>query len=173
MYEQFRQNGHLAAMRGEWKLGNEPIPYIFRESEVTKWLEAASYSLATHPDPALNTMVDEVIGLLASIQQPDGYLNVWITTVAPEKRWTNLRDWHELYCAGHLIEAAVAHTQATGQRTLLDVACRYADYIATIFGREEGKRRGYCGHAEIELALIKLYRMTNRAALSRACPLFH
>jgi DUF1680 family protein len=160
MYEQFKQNGHFAAFQGEWKLEKKPIPYVFWESEVTKWLEAASYSLASHPDPTLNALVDEVIALIASIQQADGYVNAWFTTVEPEKRWTNLRDWHELYCAGHLIEAAVAHFEATGKRALLDVACRYVDYIDTIFGREEGKRRGYCGHEEIELALIKLYRAT-------------
>lgn len=160
MYEQFKQNGHFAAFQGKWELEKKPIPYVFWESEVTKWLEAASYSLASHPEPALNALVDEVIALIASIQQADGYVNAWFTTVEPEKRWTNLRDWHELYCAGHLIEAAVAHFEATGKRALLDVACRYADYINTVFGREEGKRRGYCGHEEIELALIKLYRTT-------------
>lgn len=160
MYEQFKQNGHFALFQGEWRLEKKPIPYVFWESEITKWLEAASYSLASYPDAALNALVDEVITLIASIQQPDGYLNAWFTTVEPEKRWTNLRDWHELYCAGHLIEAAVAHFEATGKRTLLDVACRYADHIDTVFGREEGQRRGYCGHEEIELALIKLYRAT-------------
>ncbi|HEY7350080.1 MAG TPA: beta-L-arabinofuranosidase domain-containing protein [Ktedonobacterales bacterium] len=160
IYEQFKRNGHLAAFRGEWTPGNMPIPYVFWESEVTKWLEAASYTLASHPEPALSALVEEVIALIAAMQQPDGYLNVWFTAVEPEKRWTNLRDWHELYCAGHLIEAAVAHFQATGKRDLLDVACRYADYINTVFGRAERKRRGYCGHPEIELALIKLYRAT-------------
>lgn len=160
MYEQFKQQGHFALFQGEWKLGNQPIPYVFWESEVTKWLEAASYCLASHPDPTLNVLVDEVIALIASVQQPDGYLNAWFTVVAPAKRWANLRDWHELYCAGHLIEAAVAHFEATGKRSLLDVVCRYVDYIDTVFGREEGKRRGYCGHAEIELALMKLYRAT-------------
>jgi DUF1680 family protein len=160
MYEQFNQHGHLAVFQGMWKPGNQPIPYVFSESEVTKWLEAASYSLASHPDPTLNALVDEVIALITSIQQPDGYLNVWFTRVEPEKRWTNLRDWHELYCAGHLIEAAVAHYQATDKRNLLDAACRYVDHIETVFGREEGKQRGYSGHPEIELALIRLYRAT-------------
>ena len=78
--------------------------------------------------------------------------------VEPENRWTNLRDKHEMYCAGHLLEAAVAHHQATGKRNFLDVVLRYVDHIDSQFGREEGKRRGYCGHEEIELALIKLYR---------------
>ncbi len=160
MYEHFKRDGHFALLQGTWTLGAEPIPYVFWESEVTKWLEAASYFLASQPDPDLEARVDEVIALLAANQQPDGYLNVWFTVVEPTKRWTNLRDWHELYCAGHLIEAAVAHFEATGKRSLLDVACRYAEQIETVFGREEGKRRGYCGHAEIELALIRLYRAT-------------
>lgn len=172
MYEEFSRNGHFAAYRGQWQNDHEMIPYVFWESEVTKWLEAASYSLATNPDPVLGERVDEVIALIASIQQPDGYLNVWFTQIQPEKRWTNLRDWHELYCAGHLIEAAVAHFGATGKRTLLDVVCRYADHIDSMFGREEGKRRGYCGHEEIELALVKLYRATHEERYLRLAQYF-
>lgn len=172
MYEQFSRNGHLAAFQGTWTREKNPIPYAFWESEVTKWLEAACYSLATHPDPELGQQVDEVIALVASIQQPDGYLNVWFTQVEPEKRWTNLRDWHELYCAGHLIEAAVAHFDATGKRTLLDVVCRYAAHIDSVFGREEGKKPGYCGHEEIELALIKLYRTTQEPRYLRLAHYF-
>jgi len=80
--------------------------------------------------------------------------------VEPEKRWANLGMWHELYCAGHLFEAAVAHYQATGERTLLDCALRYADYIDSVFGPQPGKREGCPGHQEIELALVKLYRVT-------------
>jgi DUF1680 family protein len=90
----------------------------------------------------------------------DGYLNSHYIRVEPEKRWTNLRDKHEMYCAGHLLEAAVAHHQATGKTNFLDVMLRYVDHIDSQFGREEGKKRGYCGHEEIELALIKLYRLT-------------
>ncbi len=172
MYEQFSKNGHFAAFQGTWTGEKNPIPYGFWETEVTKWLEAASYSLATHPNPALEKQVDEVIALIASIQQPDGYLNVWFTQVEPEKRWTNLRDWHELYCAGHLIEAAVAHFEATGKRTLLDVVCRYADHIDSVFGPEEGKKRGYCGHEEIELALMKLHRATHEERYLRLAHYF-
>src|SRR5438874_7318676 len=138
----------------------EPVPHIFWDSDVAKWLEAASYSLATHPDAALEAQVDEVIRLIVAAQQPDGYLNTYFTVVDPEHRWKNLRDWHELYCAGHLIEAAVAHFQATGKRSLLDVLCRYADHIGAQIGTEPGQRRGYCGHPEIELALVKLARAT-------------
>jgi len=160
IYEQFRLNEYFEFYRRPWKDGTRPIPYVFWESDFSKWLEAASYSLATHPNPELERLVDEVIDYIGSFQQPDGYLNLWFTAVEPQKRWTNLRDWHELYCAGHLIEAAVAHFQATGKRTLLERVCRYADYIDSVFGREEGKKRGYCGHQEIELALIKLYHAT-------------
>ena len=78
----------------------------------------------------------------------------------PGRRWVNLRDNHELYCAGHLFEAAVAHYEATGKRSLLDVMCRYADYIGQVFGRGDGQKRGYCGHEEIELALVKLAEAT-------------
>ncbi len=127
---------------------------------MAKWLEAASFSLATHPDPALDELLDQVIALIAGAQHADGYLNTWFTNVDPQNRWKNLRDWHELYCAGHLIEAAVAHYQATGKRTLLDVLCRYVDYIDSVFGDEPGKLRGYCGHPEIELALVKLAQAT-------------
>ncbi len=163
IYQQMQQDGHFTDFREEWQAGMHPIPYVFWESDISKWIEAASYSLAAHPDAQLETLVDEAIAFLLTLQQPDGYLNLWFTQVEPEKRWTNLRDYHELYCAGHLIEAAVAHFQATGKRVFIDAACRYADYIDATFGLEEGKRRGYSGHEEIELALVKLYHATNEA----------
>jgi DUF1680 family protein len=109
--------------------------------------------------------VDEVIGVLERAQQPDGYLNSYFQVVAPDKRWSNLRDWHELYCAGHLIEAAVAHYHATGSERLLIIARRFADHIDSVFGDAPGKRSGYCGHPEIELALFRLYRATGETAL--------
>ncbi|MHB9026414.1 MAG: glycoside hydrolase family 127 protein [Armatimonadota bacterium] len=160
VYEQCKDTGRIDAFRLNWKPGAEHQPHIFWDSDVAKWLEGACYSLTTHPDPTVAAMVEETVALIAAAQQPDGYLNTYYTTVEPEKRWTNLRDCHELYCAGHLIEAAVAHFQATGSRKLLDALCRYADYIDTVFGVEPGKQRGYCGHEEIELALVKLYHAT-------------
>ncbi|MBS4219146.1 glycoside hydrolase family 127 protein [Bacillus sp. FJAT-49711] len=160
-YEQCKNTGRIDAFRLDWKPGMEPMPHIFWESDVAKWIEAASYSLATHPDEQLDALLDEVIHLIAGAQQPDGYLNIYFTVVEPEKRWKDLRDAHELYCAGHLIEAGIAHFKATGKRKLFEVVCKYADYIDTVFGSEEGKKRGYCGHQEIELALVKLYRVTN------------
>ena len=133
---------------------------VFMDSDLYKGLEAASYSLATHPDPALEKRLDSIIAKLAAAQQPDGYLNTHFQVNAPDKRWTNLRDWHELYCAGHLFEAAVAHYQATGKRNLLQVATRFADNIEAVFGDGPGQRLGYPGHPEIELALVKLWRVT-------------
>lgn len=133
---------------------------VFMDSDLYKGLEAAAYSLSTHPDPALDQRLDAVIAKIAAAQQPNGYLNTWFTVNEPDKRWTNLRDQHELYCAGHLFEAAVAHYQATGKRSLLEVATRFADHIDSVFGAAPGKRMGYPGHPEIELALIKLWRVT-------------
>ena len=132
---------------------------VFMDSDLYKALEAASYSLATHPDPALEKQLDDIIGLLAAAQQPDGYLNSYYTVKEPGQRWTNLRDCHELYCAGHMFEAAVAHYQATGKINFLNIATRYADYIDSVFGPPP-KRLGYPGHPEIELALVKLWRAT-------------
>ncbi|MEI2722690.1 MAG: beta-L-arabinofuranosidase domain-containing protein [Verrucomicrobiota bacterium] len=132
---------------------------VFMDSDLYKALEAASYSLAIHPDPALEKQLDEIIATLAGAQQPDGYLNSYFTVKEPTKRWTNLRDWHELYCAGHLFEGAVAHYQATGKRSYLNVAIKLADNIDSVFGPAP-KRLGYPGHPEIELALVKLWRIT-------------
>ena len=132
---------------------------VFMDSDLYKALEAASYSLAIHPDPVLEKQLDENIATLAAAQQPDGYLNSYFTVKEPTKRWTNLRDWHELYCAGHLFEGAVAHFQATGKRSYLNVATKLADHIDSVFGPAP-KRLGYPGHPEIELALIKLWQAT-------------
>lgn len=159
-YLQCKETGRVDAFRLDWKPGQEPKPHFFWDSDLAKWIEAASYSLASHRDPELDVLLDDVIALIASAQQPDGYLNVYFTAVEPGRRWSDLRDAHELYCAGHLIEAGVAHFQGTGKRTLLDAVCRYADHISGVFGHGPGQKPGYCGHEEIELALVKLYRAT-------------
>jgi len=159
-YQQMQQTGRIDAFNLDWRPGMEPRPHQFWDSDVAKWIEAAGYSLATHPDPELAARVDAVIDKVVSAQQDDGYLNVYFTVVEPQKRWQNLRDMHELYCAGHMMEAAVAHFRATGKRKLLDAMCRYADYIDSVFGDEEDKRPGTPGHEEIELALVKLYEVT-------------
>jgi len=136
---------------------------FWQDSDLAKWVEAASYRLATHPDAALAAELDGIIATVARAQQSDGYLNTYFQLVEPDKHWTNLRDAHELYVAGHWIEAGVAHFRATGQRTLLDVVAKIADLVDRTFGLEEGKMPGYCGHEEIELALVKLAGATGES----------
>jgi DUF1680 family protein len=132
---------------------------MFIDSDAYKWLEAASYVLASHEDSSLREQVDDVIELVAAAQAGDGYLQTYFQLVEPGKKWTNLSVMHELYCAGHLLEAAVAHYHATGEETLLNVAIDVADKIDDAFG--SGAQAGVPGHEEIELALIKLYRATD------------
>jgi uncharacterized protein len=132
---------------------------LFNDSDVYKVIEGIAYTLSTERDPELEKCSDAIIAKIAAAQQRDGYLNTYYTLVKPQERWHNIQHGHELYCAGHLIEAAVAYYQATGKRQLLDVARRFADHIATVFG--PGLRQETSGHEEIELALIKLYRLTN------------
>ncbi len=133
---------------------------IFQDSDLAKWLEAVAYSLQTRPDAALEARADECIELLAKAQGEDGYLNTYYTLTEPDGRWTNLTEGHELYCAGHFIEAAVAYCEATGKRRFLEIMCRNADLIDRVFGPGEGQLKGYPGHEELELALVKLYRAT-------------
>ncbi|MCL6442588.1 MAG: glycoside hydrolase family 127 protein [Alicyclobacillus sp.] len=161
IYQHCQRTGRLDALKLTWRPGVEPKPHVFWDSDVAKWLEAACYCVANQPSEALSALIDDVVQLIASAQQPDGYLNSYFTVVEPGKRWTDLRDAHELYCAGHLMEAAVAHYEVTGKRTLLDVMCRYADHIHTVFGLGPGQKPGYCGHPEIELALVRLAHAAN------------
>ncbi len=133
----------------------------FNDSDLYKVIEGASYTLQTRPDPELEKKLDAIIAWIAAAQRPDGYLNTYYTLVEPDKRWTELPVKHELYCAGHLLEAAVAHFQATGKRSLLDVATKFADHIAARFGPD--KEHGVPGHPELELALVRLWRVTKEA----------
>ncbi|MDX3925756.1 MAG: glycoside hydrolase family 127 protein [Shinella sp.] len=133
---------------------------MFWDSDLGKSIETIAYSLYRRANPELEGRADAIIDMYEKLQDEDGYLNAWFQRVQPDRRWTNLRDHHELYCAGHLMEAAVAYYQATGKRKLLDIMCRYADYMIKIFGRGESEMPGYCGHEEIELALVKLARVT-------------
>jgi DUF1680 family protein len=135
---------------------------MFWDSDLGKSIETVAYSLYRRKNPKLEARVDAIIDMYETMQDEDGYLNAWFQRVQPDRRWTNLRDHHELYCAGHLIEGAVAYFQATGKRKLLDIMCRYSDYLIQTFGRGEGQLRGYCGHEEIELALVKLARVTGQ-----------
>ncbi|MBB3396622.1 MULTISPECIES: glycoside hydrolase family 127 protein [unclassified Rhizobium] len=133
---------------------------MFWDSDFGKSIETVAYSLYRRANPALEARVDAIVDMYEKLQDKDGYLNAWFQRVQPDRRWTNLRDHHELYCAGHLMEGAVAYYQATGKRKLLDIMCRFADYMITVFGHGPGKIPGYCGHEEVELALVKLARVT-------------
>lgn len=161
VHHQLRTTGRLKVYDLDWRPGtNKPAPHVFWDSDVAKWLEGASYSLITHPDKALQRKVEDVVDRILSAQGEDGYINPHFTVVAPDGRWSNLRDHHELYCAGHLIEAAIAHHRATGDPRFLEGVRRYADLIDRTFGWGKEQRRGYPGHEEIELALVKLFRYT-------------
>ena len=133
---------------------------IFWDSDIGKWVEAAAYALSHRRDAGIEAQIESIVDDLEKAQAPDGYLNCWYLEREPENRWTNLRDNHELYNAGHLLEGAVAYLRATGRDRMLRVMERYIDHIATVFGRGPGQKRGYCGHPEIELALVKAYHAT-------------
>jgi DUF1680 family protein len=144
----------------------------FNDSDVYKWLEAAAWSLPEVPDPALFRMVETAVNEIVDAQGPDGYLNTYFTFEREPERWTDLKNKHELYCAGHLIQAAIAHHRVTGSNRLLDVARRFADLICDTFGTEEGKRPGTPGHEEIEMALVELSRTTGDARYLRQAQYF-
>jgi DUF1680 family protein len=140
--------------------GGERKGVVFLDSDAAKWLEAVAYSLIIHPDGELEKSADDVIALIGRAQEKDGYFNTYYTLVEKGRRWTNLTEGHELYCAGHFIEAAVAYYEATGKDALLAIFRRFADLICETFGPGEHQIHGYPGHPEIELALVKLYRVT-------------
>ena len=150
-------NLRLAAGRtaGEYR-GDLP----FLDSDVYKWLEAAAWTEAEHGLTAdLAGPATPWVALVRAAQRDDGYLNTWFQVAKDGERWTDLRWGHELYCAGHLIQAAVAHHRATGEEGLLAAAVRFADCIDSVFGTDK-KIDGVCGHAEVETALVELYRET-------------
>ena len=134
---------------------------MFWDSDIGKILETLSYLLADKRDAEIEKKADRFIALMKKLQQPDGYMDSWFLRMQPGKRWTNLRDCHEMYNAGHLLEGAVAYYQATGKREFLDVMEKLLNLIDETFGVEEGKRHGYPGHEVLSLALVKLYRLTN------------
>lgn len=142
----------VAAKKGEKHEG-----IYYDDSDVYKALEAIAYSLKNHPDPALEKKADEWVDKIAAAQMPDGYLNTFYTLENIQNRWTDM-DRHEDYCAGHLIEAAVAYYNTTGKRKLLDVGIRFANHIDSNFRLQN--RHWVSGHQEIELALVKLYKTT-------------
>jgi hypothetical protein len=158
-FHQCEITGRLANFRRAGGLEEgEHEGYFFNDSDVYKIIEGASYSLALHPEPELDSYLDDLIADIAAAQEGDGYLNTYYTLEEPDAKWTDIRVRHELYCAGHLFEAGVAHHEATGKRSLLDIAVKLADRIDHVFG--PGKRHDPPGHQEIEIGLVKLYRAT-------------
>lgn len=133
---------------------------VFGDTDAYKWLEAVAYCCAYGNGDAFAAMADALIALIGRAQEPDGYLNTYYSISYPEGKWTNLAEGHELYSAGHLIEAAVAYFYATGKSALLKIATRFADLICRVFDPCGDLRDGYSGHPEIEVALVKLYYAT-------------
>ena len=141
-------------------LKDEFYGYVFQDTDFSKWVEAVGYSLTQHPDPDLEKVADAAIDIVCAAQQEDGYLDTYYIINGKDGIFTNLRDHHELYCMGHLIEGAVAYYEATGKDKLLHAAERFADYATDYFGPEEGKCKGYPGHEIAEMALVRLYEVT-------------
>ncbi|MCR5040722.1 MAG: glycoside hydrolase family 127 protein [Clostridia bacterium] len=159
VHDRFADTGRFRAFEFTWKEGSdEPKPHFFWDSDIAKWLESAADIIAKTPDPGLLAEVDRVIDLIEEHMDPDGYFNIYHTVVEPELRFKN-RDHHELYCLGHLIEAAVAYRTATGSDRFIDVLDKYVDLVIKAFVTEKTAAFATPGHEEIELALIKLYRV--------------
>ncbi len=159
VYKQFEKTGRFACLNHAWREGQPGKPHIFWDSDVAKWLESAAYILSKHDDKELYRMVDETINLIIDNQEKSGYFNSWYQTMAPHMRFTD-RTEHELYCAGHLMEAAVACYEALGDERMLQFVRRYAEYIERVFVREGTSQFVTPGHEEIELALIRLFNLT-------------
>ncbi|KAI1085310.1 glycoside hydrolase family 127 protein [Whalleya microplaca] len=135
-------------------------PSLYWDSDVAKWLEGACYLLAEEYDAEVDAAVREIADMIRGAQQDDGYLNVYFTVIEPDKRWSNIRDQHELYNAGHLIEAALAHSNYYKNDFLVKPIEKYVKLIRSVFGPEPDRRHAYPGHPETELALLRLYTAT-------------
>lgn len=155
----FRDTHRFDAFRFDWKPGMDWKPHIFWDSDIAKWAESVAYVLRRGRDEALERSVDEVVAQIREHQDPSGYFNIHFTVVEPDFRFQK-RTEHELYCAGHLIEAAVAYFEATAKDAFLKAMCRYADHIDQVFRLDGSAAFETCGHEEIELALVRLYRCT-------------
>lgn len=135
--------------------------YVFLDSDVYKWLEALAWEMGQEPDKELSFMAGQAIELIAAAQRPDGYINSYVQTRASFEPWMDLENGHELYCAGHLFQAAVAFQRALNDHRLLNIACSFADHICSVFGPD--KRHEICGHPEVEMALVELSRVTGES----------
>lgn len=159
VYKRFKETGRFEAFHFNWKEGMPNQPHIFWDSDVAKWIESAAFILEKKADPKLEEIIDETVELIAQNQEENGYFNIYFTVVEPENRFQK-RTEHELYDAGHLIEAAVAYARATGKERFLQLMCKYADHIEDVFKTNHSVGFFTPGHEEIELALVKLYHYT-------------
>lgn len=157
--DRFKDTGRFDAFKCDWTEGKPKKPHFFWDSDVAKWMESAAYILSKERNEELEKEVDALVDLIEKNQDENGYFNIYFTVVEPDERFT-IRDAHELYCAGHLIEAAVAYYEATGKDKFLKLMKKYADYIEKVFKIEDSAEFATPGHEEIELALVRLYRCT-------------
>lgn len=161
VYNRFYETGRIEAFSFNWKNGMEKQPHYFWDSDVAKWIEGAAYVLQKEHNPELEARIESIIDEIEKNQDESGYFNIYYTVCEPKNRFTN-RDKHELYCAGHLFEAAVAYFEATGKDRFLKLMEKYADYIIKVFVEEKSAGFSTPGHEEIELALIRMYRATGK-----------
>lgn len=169
VYDRFKDTGRFDSLNFNWYEGQPNKPHIFWDSDIAKWIESVAFILEKEENKELEAIVDDTVDLIEKYQRPDGYYNIWFTVVEPSKRWHG-RTEHELYCAGHLMEAAVAYYNATKKDKFLKLMCKYADYIEQVFVIEKSALFTTPGHEEIELALVKMYHATGEKrylALSR------
>ena len=146
--------------------------FVFQDSDFSKWIEAVGYSLAVHPDKDLEAVADSAIDIVCDAQLPNGYLDTYYIINGMDRSFKDLRDHHELYCLGHLIEGAISYYDATGKDKLLKAAARFADYVDSVFGYEEGKIKGYPGHEIAEMALFRLYETTGEERYKKLAEYF-
>lgn len=171
VYDRFEETGRFASLKCDWKEGMPFKPHIFWDSDITKWMEGAAYYLKKQRDPALEEKIDTLVSWMEANQGEDGYQNTYFTTVEPDAKFTRRTD-HELYCAGHLVEGALAYYDATGKRNMLDMAIRYIDLIDRVFRVDHSAAFDTPGHQEIELALVKLYKFTGEERYKKLAEYF-
>ena len=156
----FKKSGRIRALTNEHYSNQKP--HIFWESDLAKLMEGAFFTMQQKKNKKLLEICNLIIDKIISNQEKNGYLNFYFSFHEPKNKFTNLRDRHELYCAGHLLESAIEHCKATGDKRFFNSIEKYIDHIISIFGKAKGKKRGYPGHQEIELALIKAYNFTKK-----------
>lgn len=156
VYDRFKETGRFDAFKCQWKDGQENKPHVYWDSDIAKWMEGVAYLTEMEPSPDLEAKVDEVVANLAANQTQNGYFNSYFISVEPSKKYMDRME-HELYCTGHLIEAAIAYHKATGKDALLNCMLKNIEHIYQVFVVEQSAAFVTPGHEEIELALLNLY----------------